>query len=123
MPAEKVYENDHTFAFLDISPNNFGHTLVLPKKHYENIFDMPTSAVHEVYETAQKIARALQATGVEGINIISNNNATAGQVIFHAHVHVIPREADDGFTYWPQKKYNDYKQMREIGEKIRRALA
>lgn len=122
IPAELVYENEHTFAFLDINPNSFGHTLVLPKQHHENIFDMPPAVVCEVYTTVQKIARALEKTGAEGVNIIANNNIAAGQIVFHAHVHVIPRKTDDGFTHWPQKKYENTEHIQETAKKIRHAL-
>ncbi len=120
--AEKVYEDEFTFAFLDINPNNFGHTLVLPKDHFRNIFDMPTEMLSPVYTTTQKIATALRNIGAEGVNIISNNEPAAGQLVFHAHIHVIPRYANDGFVHWAQKKYENTDAVYEMGEKIRGAL-
>jgi histidine triad (HIT) family protein len=122
IPAEKVYEDADTLAFLDINPNNFGHTLVLPKEHFGNIFDLPENVFCAMQRTAQKIARALKGTGAEGVNIISNNDSAAGQVVFHAHTHVIPRYADDGYRHWPQKKYESDAHMKQTGEKIRTEL-
>ncbi len=122
IPTEKVYEDAYTFAFLDINPNNFGHTLVLPKEHSENIFDTSEEILRHMHASAQKIARALKQTGAEGINIISNNGPAAGQVIFHAHIHVIPRYRDDGFKHWAQKKYTDETHMKKVGEDLRNAV-
>lgn len=122
IPAEKIYEDEHTYSFLDINPNNFGHTLVLPKKHYENVFDLPTDTLQHMQATAQKIAKALKQFGADGVNIISNNDKAAGQLVFHAHTHVIPRHIDDGYKHWSQKKYESDEQLKETGEKIRAAL-
>lgn len=122
IPAEKIYEDEHTCAFLDINPNNFGHALVLPKTHFESIFDMPKETLGYVYTATQKVAKALKKSGAEGVNTISNNGAAAGQLIFHAHIHVIPRYADDGLTHWPQKKYPNDKALKEEGEKLRNSF-
>jgi len=123
IPSEKIYEDEHTYAFLDINPNNFGHTLVLPKEHYENVFDLPTDLLQHMQATAQKVAKALKQFGAEGVNIISNNDKAAGQLVFHAHMHVIPRYTDDGYKHWSQKKYENDEHMQETGEKIRAQLA
>lgn len=122
IPAEKVYEDEHTLAFLDINPNNFGHTLVLPKKHSENIFDTSEEVLGHMYASAQKISKAIRQTGAEGVNIISNNGAAAGQIIFHAHIHVIPRDKDDGLKHWAQKKYADEAHLKKVAENIRDAV-
>ena len=74
IPAEIVYEDQNTLAFLDIHPNNPGHTLVVPKEHHRNIFDLPAELIQAVGKTSQKIAKALMESGLaEGVNIISNN--------------------------------------------------
>lgn len=122
IPAEKIYEDEHTYAFLDINPNNFGHTLVLPKQHFENIFDLPADTLQHMQITAQKVAKALKKFGAEGVNIISNNERAAGQLVFHAHTHVIPRYTDDGYKHWPQKKYENEDAMKKTGEEIRSSL-
>ena len=92
IPSNKVFENDKVFAFLDISPATKGHTLVIPKKHYENIFDIPEELLKEIIKVSQKIAKLLkEKLGAEGINLLNSNNKTAQQDVFHYHMHVIPR--------------------------------
>lgn len=125
IPAEIVYEDDQTLAFLDINPNNPGSTLVIPKKHARNIFDVEPETLAAVMETARKIAVALRAAvDADGINLIMNNEETAAQAVFHLHVHVIPRFEGDGrwFASWPHNGYAEG-QRAEVAEKIRARLA
>ncbi|HVW71741.1 MAG TPA: HIT family protein [Candidatus Paceibacterota bacterium] len=107
VPAAVVYEDADTLAFLSIGPNTPGHTLVIPKAHMRNIFDMNEGSMTAVMRTVQKISRALQAAlGAEGVNVIFNNEPAGNQVIFHAHAHVIPRKAGDGLHYEsPEHEY------------------
>ncbi len=96
IPSYKVYEDDNFLAFLDISQATIGHTLVVPKKHYENIFELPEDI--NIYSIVIKLAKALKdALNVEGINILNNNGATAGQTVNHYHIHLIPRYNNDNF--------------------------
>jgi histidine triad (HIT) family protein len=89
--STKVYENEKVVAFLSNRPVNTGHTLVVPKQHYENIFDISEEEVAHLYTVVKKIASAVKmAVNAEGVRIIQNNGEAAGQVIFHFHVHVIP---------------------------------
>ena len=119
IPCEKVYEDENTFAFLDIKPVNQGHMLVIPKGHYENIFDLPESALAHVMSTVKKVAGMIKAgLGIEHVNLAMNNGADAGQVVFHAHIHVIPRHKGDGHELWHGSPYNDG-EMREIAEKLK----
>ena len=92
IPSKKVYENDEAVAFLDINPRNRGHTLIVPKKHYGTIMDMPEDEAVELFKIVKRIASAAKE-GVEadGVNIGQNNGKSAGQVIPHVHFHVIPR--------------------------------
>jgi len=90
-PASTVYEDEKIIAFLSIQPINVGHTLVVPKKHYENIYEIPEEEVAYLYKIVKKIAEAVKkAVDAEGIRIVQNNGEAAGQVIFHLHVHIIP---------------------------------
>ena len=108
IPAYKVYEDEETLAFLDIKPNNFGQTLVIPKDHTENIYTVPAEQLCRTMLTAQKIAIAIRNTEhVDGINIVINNEPAAGQVINHVHIHIIPRLNDDGFRHWETKPYKE----------------
>ncbi len=94
MPCHKVYEDDKALAFLDIMPRAPGHTLVLPKTPARNILDVPREDLAHVMEVAQKIARAaMTAFAADGITVQQFNEGAGGQVVFHLHVHVIPRHA------------------------------
>ena len=122
IPSHKIYEDDKTFAFLDIRANNPGHTLVVPKEHHRNIFDLPPELIQAVGESSQRIAKALTDSGLaEGINVISNNEKAAGQLVFHSHTHVIPRLENDGFKHWPGKEYEPG-EAESVAEKIKNAL-
>ena len=90
-PASVVYEDEHVMAFLSNRPVNVGHTIVVPKRHYENIYEIPEDEAAYLFKIVKKIAHAVKdATGIEGIRIVQNNGGDAGQVVFHLHVHVIP---------------------------------
>ncbi|OHE46388.1 MAG: diadenosine tetraphosphate hydrolase [Tenericutes bacterium GWF2_38_8] len=92
IPAHIVYEDELVIAFLDISQATKGHTLVVPKAEYSDIFDVPEDVLLHVMRVAQKVSKAISiAFQPEGMNILSNNGAVAGQTVFHFHLHLIPR--------------------------------
>ena len=96
LPCHKVYEDERALAFLDIMPRAPGHTLVLPKAPARNLLDVEAADLAHVMQVAQKIARAsLKAFGPDGITIHQFNESAGGQVVFHLHVHVIPRKAGE----------------------------
>jgi histidine triad (HIT) family protein len=100
LPCYKVYEDDRTLAFLDIMPRAPGHTLVLPKAAARNMLDVAPDDLAAVIKTAQKIAKvSVQVFGADGVTIQQFNEAAGGQVVFHLHVHVIPRQ--DGIAMKP----------------------
>lgn len=109
IPSKKVYEDDKFLAILDISQTTMGHTLVMPKKHYENMLEMPENEYGElmmlVHRLASKIVDNLSASGV---NILINTNASAGQTVMHTHVHIIPRydENDTIKISFTENKYD-----------------
>mgnify|MGYP003571265437 CR=1 FL=1 len=116
IPSFKIYEDENTFAFLDISGDYYGHTLVVPKTHCENFLDASGELLSCVTLTAQKIANHyIDDCGYNGVNIINNSNECAGQSVMHFHIHVIPRKNDDGINiYSPtQKAYYDLKAASE----------
>jgi histidine triad (HIT) family protein len=123
IPSHKVYEDEKTIAFLDIRPVNAGHTLVAPKKHSHNIFDIPSDDWTAVAETVRRLAIAIEK-GVEadGVNIAMNNREHAGQVVPHPHVHIIPRFKGDGLKLMPQRSY-EATEAESTLEKIHAALA
>ena len=90
--SKKVYEDDTTLAILDISQTTYGHTLVLPKKHYENILEMPKDEFQDLTGKAQDIAKqVVNNLNAKGFNLLVNTNEVAGQTVMHAHIHIIPR--------------------------------
>lgn len=122
IPAEIVYEDDQTLAFLDIAPNNPGHTLVIPKAHARNLLDITEESWLAVMRTVHLLAPVIkEAVKADGINIAMNNEAAAGQVVFHAHVHIIPRHEGDGFTHFPPGTYEPG-EAEAVATRIRSAL-
>ena len=122
VPSDKVYEDADTLAFLDIKPVNPGHTLVIPKAHYVNVFDAPEDVWGKVMNTVHKVARAVEkGLPVGDLNIAMNNGKHSGQVVFHAHVHVMPRYEGDGYGLWYGKPYEEG-QAQQIAEKIKTAI-
>ena len=96
IPSNKVFENDNFIAILDAFPANEGHTLVIPKKHFENIFEIDEETLKEGYAIAKRIASSIKKSlNMENINILQNNGVLAGQTVNHFHIHVIPRLEND----------------------------
>jgi histidine triad (HIT) family protein len=92
------YEDTDVVAFMDIQPVNAGHVLVVPRAHYESLDDIPHALATHLFDVAMQLAPVVQHVGAaDGMNIVVNSGAAAGQDVFHFHVHVIPRCADDGF--------------------------
>lgn len=96
-PSWKVYENEHVYAFLDIHPASRYHTLVIPKKHYTNMFDIPEAELKEVVSVVKKLTTLFQKKlGLKNIQYITNAGAEAQQDVFHFHMHIVPRQLGDG---------------------------
>jgi len=108
LPSFKVYEDEDTLAFLDIRPANYGHTLVIPKKHLVNLEEVDEKVLCQVMGTVKKVGRAIKAgLGAAGYNVMENNDPVAGQIVPHLHFHVVPRKENDGLKPWPQGRYNE----------------
>ena len=119
IPCNKIYEDKNFLAFLDINPVNKGHTLVIPKKHSKNILDIEEETLKNLMVVVQKLSKQIKtALKSDGINIIINNEPIAGQVIFHTHVHIIPRFDGDNIKHWPSKKYTG-KELLVIAKEIK----
>ncbi len=120
----KIYEDKHTLAFLDMRPasKKGGHTLVIPKKHYELITEIPDNELEAIIKTIKKISNALLKFG-QGLNILQNNKKIAGQYVEHLHFHLIPRFENDGITVekWSPQKYPKNK-IEKVAEKIKSLL-
>lgn len=92
IPSYKVYEDDNFYAFLDITQVTKGHTLVIPKEHIKDIFELSPQLMGELYQVVNKLAKKIVSDlDANGVNILNNNKEIAGQTVFHYHVHIIPR--------------------------------
>jgi histidine triad (HIT) family protein len=123
LPSHKVFEDDRCLAFLDIMPRAPGHTLVLPKSPARNIFDIAPDDLGHVMQVAQKIAKAsLTVFDADGITIQQFNERAGGQVVFHLHVHVIPRR--EGVPLKPPASFKEAPEvLAEQARKLSAALA
>ncbi|WP_096188223.1 HIT family protein [Evansella halocellulosilytica] len=123
IPSSKVYEDDHVLAFLDLSQVTKGHTLVIPKKHEENVYELSEESAMPLFAAVPKIANALKKTyDPIGMNILNNNGEQAGQSVFHYHLHLIPRYGKgDGFGAVWHDHSSQYKpgQLQEMATEIR----
>ena len=122
LPSTKVYEDEETLAFLDINPVNPGHTLVIPKHHATDLFDAEDADWVALMKTVRIVAHSIERSlSPIGINLAMNNRAGAGQVVFHAHVHVMPRFEGDGHKLWPGRPYAEG-EAAETARKIRESI-
>jgi histidine triad (HIT) family protein len=115
-PSSVIFEDDTIMVFLDIRPLNLGHTLVIPKEHYVDLFDIPETILSHLHIVSKKIALAVKkATGADDISIIQQNGKAAGQDIFHFHVHVVPR--------FEGQKLPPFSELREVERTMLDAMA
>jgi histidine triad (HIT) family protein len=123
LDAAKVFEDDRFVAFLDHRPLFPGHTLLVPKAHHETLPDLPATLVGPLFETAQRLCRAIEAAaGAQGTFVAVNNRIS--QSVPHLHVHVVPRKQKDGLKgfFWPRQHYRDAAHLEEMRSAIRQAL-
>ena len=122
IPSHRVYEDEHTVAFMDVMPQGTGHTLVLSKASSRNLLDADPATLGRLMQTVQRIARAVkQAFAADGVMIVQYNEAASGQTIYHLHVHAIPRFADVPLK--PHTgKMEDQQVLATNAEKVRRVL-
>jgi len=123
IPSYKIYEDDLVLAFLDISPVVSGHVLVIPKKHFESIFEIEEEYLKRIVVVAGRISiKMKEVLGVEGINLYQANGSVAGQTVSHFHLHVLPRRAGDSvdFVKWMGKiaKKIEKEEFEEIRDKL-----
>lgn len=124
LPCCKVYEDADTLAFMDIGPIVQGHTLVIPKRHYDPLGNTPPEVLRRLIAVVQQIAAAqTRALNADGINVMQANGRAAGQVVPHIHFHVIPRFLQDGHSWnWRPKPYADPHEIQRLADRIRQAL-
>ena len=122
IPADKIYEDEKSLAFLDIMPASVGHTLIIPKEHHANFDEVPAEVLCQTISCAQKIGRAIkEGLDLEGYNVDIHNGEVAGQSVHHLHIHIIPRHAGDGLSLFPRSKYQDG-EAAEVANKIREKI-
>ena len=109
IPVTKIYEDDFALSFLDIGPLSDGHTLLIPKEHFEKLDECRPELLGQVASRLGKIAKAVcSAVQAEGYNVLCNNGRSAGQLVNHMHFHIIPRNANDGvFSRWVSYQYKE----------------
>jgi histidine triad (HIT) family protein len=126
--CQEIYQDEKTLAFMDIHPANDGHCLVIPKAHFETVFDMPPAAFGGVGSTVAKVARAVnEVLRPGGVSLIQANGELAGQSVLHVHVHVLPRRtADNLLINWDRNRAGeqlfDRRHIAETAERIRSHL-
>lgn len=122
IPSSKICEDDEFLAFLDIAPVNPGHTLIVPKIHCKDLLDFPKAEETDLMEFIKKVAAAvMKATKADAFNLGMNNGEASGQIVPHAHFHIIPRYEDDGFKHWTHGTYKEG-EMEEVQKKIKTQL-
>jgi len=122
LPSYTIYEDDEVKAFLDINPSVPGHTMVIPKQHYESFQETPPEVLAKVMSVAQKIAPSvLKTVDAEAYNFTNNCGRAAGQIIMHTHFHLMPRRSDDGKKLWGGRE-GDPEELKQIAEKIKAVM-
>lgn len=123
IPSSTIYEDGYCTVILDVNPATKGHCLIIPKEHFDNIYDLDGETAGKLFSLATYIARALKdALKCDGLNIVQNNGAVAGQTVPHFHIHLIPRYEGDGVELaWQQKEISP-EEMEEIRKLVKKAI-
>lgn len=118
IPSATIYEDEDFRAILDLGPASKGHALLLPKEHYANLYELPDEVAAKVLPTAKKIVcRMKDVLGCDGYNLVQNNGETAGQTVFHFHLHMIPRyEGDQVGLGWNMGTLTDEEKEEILGK-------
>lgn len=119
IPSYKIYETDTVMAFLDISQNTKGHTLVIPKKHIESIFDLDEQTGRDLFEAVIKTTNILKnKLGFKDVNLLNNNGSLAGQVVNHYHIHIIPRYGNDECYFKESPHEPNFEELASLHKQI-----
>ena len=122
-PASCVYEDEKVMAFLDVRPLNEGHTLVIPKEHYETIFEIPEELIAYLHGIVKRVSFAVKkAAKADGISIFQQNGKAAGQEIFHLHVHVVPRYEGQKLVRFGEISEANKEKLDQVAANIRRHI-
>ena len=120
IPSRKIYEDSDLIAIMDLNPTSKGHSLIIPKEHCTNIYDIDEDSAAKVMKTAKKLATKMTvALNCDGFNLLQNNGETAGQTMFHFHMHLIPRykDADNNMLKFTSVSFSD-EEMDSIRDQI-----
>ena len=120
IPSRKIYEDSDMIAIMDLNPTSKGHSLIIPKEHCTNIYDIDEDIAAKVMKTAKKLATKMTvALNCDGFNLLQNNGETAGQTMFHFHMHLIPRykDADNNMLKFTSVSFSD-EEMDAIRDQI-----
>jgi histidine triad (HIT) family protein len=124
IPAEVLFENNCAVAILDVNPIHYGHTLVIPKNHHRDFLDVPDKELAGIMHAVHVVSSALvKSFNLEGFNFFSNNGTVAGQSVFHFHIHVTPRYANDNIRFVLKLKRYAGNDMKGVAEKIRASIS
>lgn len=125
IPNAIIYENEKFLAFMDKYPINLGHTLIVPKQHYNNILEMPIEIVGEMYSLVPQLAKAITSViNSDGFNINQNNGKSANQIVPHVHVHIVPRYSAEKIKgQWPTRKIAKMHDLQGLAKKITENLS
>ena len=124
IPNAIIYENDKFLGFMDKYTINHGHTLIVPKQHYDNILEMPAEIVGEMFSLIPSLAKAITSViESDGFNINQNNGKSANQIVPHVHVHIVPRySAEKVKGQWPTRKIAKMEELQELALKITESI-
>ena len=125
LPVEIVYKDDRVLCFLDIAPINPGHSLLIPVEHHTSITTVPVDTLAKMMNVAPRIAQAIvREVEGDGFNLHLSNGQCAGQIVPHAHLHIIPRSPTDGFAWgWRSKQYEDEDEKRDLVRRVIKRLS
>lgn len=122
-PAEILYENDSAIAILDVNPIHYGHALVIPKSHHKDFLEVPEEQLPGIMHAVHVVSHALvKSFELKGFNFFSNNGTVAGQSVFHFHIHITPRYANDNIRFVLQLKRYEGETMKDVAAKIRASI-
>jgi histidine triad (HIT) family protein len=119
IPSTTIYEDEYHRVFFDIAPASKGHCLIVPKDHYDDVYDMDEEAAGRLFALATRVAKGLKKElGLEGLNIVQNNGEIAGQTVFHFHMHMIPRYVGDTVNVGWKPGTADVEELSELAKKL-----
>lgn len=123
-PAAQVYRDSNFLVIMDKYPINIGHTLIVPKRHYDNILQMPLGEVGKLYSLVPAVAKAVvSAVKADGFNVGQNNGIAANQIVPHVHVHIVPRFIDDSPDgKWPARRVASHDELAKVAQKISKEI-